>query len=105
MEARSFKPTLKSLLLKHDIDRLDDPDLWICFAIYDYFVLKLLRSGYVKKMLLCQTVVPATVPSSEPVGISLPSSCKCRAGQFLHVKVSLGVGVCSEVCLSLGVRT
>src|SRR5215831_13471529 len=67
-------------------------------------MLKLFRSSYIEKMLFCETVVPATVPSGEPIGISLPSSRKRGAGECLHVNVSFRIGVCSEVSLCLSVR-
>src|SRR5580704_2065475 len=99
----SFKSTPKSLLLKHHVQRFDDANLWVCFAIYNHLMFELFRSGYVEEMLLCEAVVPATVPGGKPIGISLPGSRKCGTGQCLHVNVPLGISVCSEVCLSLNV--
>src|ERR1700737_2608315 len=101
----SFEPTHKSLLLEHHVHCFDDSNLRICFTIDNHFMLELFRSGDIKEMLLCETIVPATVPSGEPVSVSLPSSRKCGAGQCLHVNVPLGICICSEVYLSLNVRT
>jgi hypothetical protein len=102
-DVRLFESCRKSLLLENHIDRFDDSNLWICFAIYDHFMLKLFRSSYIKEMLLSETIVPATVPSGEPIGISLPSSCEGGASQCLHVNVPLGICVCSQVSLRLSV--
>src|SRR5215212_6193135 len=94
-----------SFLLEHYVYGLDNPNLWICFAIKNDFMLKLLRSGDIEEMFFPKTIIPATIPGGQPIGILLPSTGKRGAGQCLHVNVALGVCVCSQVCLSLSART
>src|SRR6478735_3530287 len=56
-------------------------------------------------MLLGEDVVPAAVPGCEPVGVSLPGSRKSSTGQRLYINVTIGVCICSEVCLRVNSRT
>jgi hypothetical protein len=100
-----FEPARKFLLLENHVNRFDDSNLWICFAIYNHFMLKLLRSGDIEEMLLCQTVVPATVPSGESICIPLPRSRKRGTGQRLYVNISFRISVRREVSLCSSART
>ena len=57
-------------MLEDHIHRLDDANFRVCFAIQNDLVLELLRSGGIDELLLHKAIVPATVPSGEPIGIS-----------------------------------
>jgi hypothetical protein len=78
--ALSFEPSHKSFFLEHHVDGLDNSNLWICFAIENDLMLKLLRAGYIKEMFLSKTIIPATIPSGQPIGILLPSTGQRGAG-------------------------
>ncbi len=103
--ARLFEPPRKSLLLENHVNRFDDSNLRICFAIYNHFMLKLFRSSYIEEVFLCETVVPTTVPSGKPIRIPLPRSGKRGTSQRLYVNVPFRVGICREVGLRSNVRT
>src|SRR3954466_11229644 len=100
-----FEPIHETFLLEHHFHRLNNSNLWICFAIDNDSMLELLRAGYIEEVLLCQTIVPAAIPGGKPIGVTLPSTGKLGAGSCLHVDVPLGVGVCCQVGLSLTPRT
>ena len=77
------------LLLKHNIYRFYDSHLGMRFAIDNDLMLQLFGPGNVKVVLLCEAIVPTTVPSRKPISIFLSGSRKCCASQLLYVYVSV----------------
>ena len=92
-------------LLKHHIYRFDDSNFRMRFAINNDFMLQLFGPCNVKVALLGEAVVPTAVPGCEPVSVFLPGPSKRGASQRLHINVSVGIRVGSEVCLRLNVET
>jgi hypothetical protein len=79
---RHLDAEFRSHVFEHDRDCLDYELIRMSLAVLDYFVLGLAGLPDVKIVLARQAVVPAAVPGSEKISVSLPSSGQLRALNF-----------------------